>query len=155
IQVMLTVRFAVCSLLFFVASQSWAADAGSPQTLRYTISMNGRIAGSETDTYYPDGRVDSAYEYNDRGRGPKVSAHYVLSADGSPLRMDAAGNDYYKAPVDEHFALEPGKAHWKSTSEDGQSQTPGFYISNNGASAELAFLVAALLDAKGAAVKLL
>ena len=93
-RIMSTLRFALCSLLVFAGFSSWAADAGSPQTLRYTISMNGRLAGSEVDTYYADGRVDSAYEYNDRGRGPKISAHYVLSADGSPSRMDATGNDY-------------------------------------------------------------
>jgi len=154
-RVMLTLRLAVCSLLVLVSSQLWSADTSSPQTLRYTISMNGRAAGSETDTYFPDGRIDSAYEYNDRGRGPKISAHYVLGGDGLPLRMDASGNDYLKAPVDEHFSVEQGQAHWKSTSEDGHSQVQGFYVSNHGPQAEMAFLVAALLNAKGSAVKLL
>jgi imidazolonepropionase-like amidohydrolase len=65
------------------------------------------------------------------------------------------GNDYLKAPVDEHFSIEGGAAQWKSTSENGQAPAPGFYISNNGPAAEMALLAAALLKAKGAPVKLL
>jgi hypothetical protein len=37
-----------------------------------------------------------------------VSAHYVLGSDGLPQRIDITGNDYLKAPVDEHFAIENG-----------------------------------------------
>ncbi|MGA3211929.1 MAG: amidohydrolase family protein [Terriglobales bacterium] len=132
----------------------WAADAAAPQTLRYTILSNGKTAGSEVDVYGPEGHVDCAFEYNDRGRGPKIAAHYIVAADGLPVRTDVTGNDYLKAPVDEHFAIADGVAHWKSTSEDGKAPAPGFYISNNGPSAELALLVAALQKAKMAPVKL-
>jgi imidazolonepropionase-like amidohydrolase len=132
-----------------------SAGGAAAQTLRYTILSNSRIAGSEVDTYGPNGRIDSMFEYNDRGRGPKIAAHYVLRADGLPSGTDITGNDYLKAPVDEHFFIENGVAHWKSTSENGKSSTPGFYISNNGPAAEMALLVAALLKAKGAPVKLL
>ncbi len=45
-------------------------------------------------------------------------------------------------------------ARWKSTSENGQAPAPGFYVSNNGPTAELAMLVGALLKANGAPVKL-
>ena len=107
------------------------------------------------DTYGPGGLVDSTFEFNDRGRGPKVAAHYVLRADGLPSRTDLTGNDYLKAPVDEHLLLQNGAFHWKSTAEKGQASAPGFYISINGPAAEAAFLVAALLKAKGAPVKLL
>lgn len=136
----------VCALFLCTASA---------QTLRYTIISNGKTQGSEVDSYGPNGQVDSTFEFNDRGRGPKVAAHYVLSANGLPQRTDITGNDYLKAPVDEHFAVEAGSAHWKSTSETGESRSPGFYISNNGPAAENAFLVAALQKAKGAPVKLL
>jgi len=71
------------------------------------------------------------------------------------LRTDITGNDYLKAPVDEHFAMEGDSAHWKSTSEDGRSAAPGFYISTSGPGVEFVLLVDALLKAKGAAVKLL
>jgi hypothetical protein len=130
-----------------------AAVAGS-QTLRYSIVSNGNVAGSEVDTYLPTGRVESTFEFNDRGRGPKISAVYLLDANGMPLRVDETGNDYLKAPVDEHFELQDGVAHWKSTAENGQAPAGGFYVSNNGAAAELAFLVAALEKAHGAPLHL-
>lgn len=141
-------------LVLVLVSHLWA-DNAAPQTLRYTILSNSRMAGSEVDIYGPGGRIDSTFEYNDRGRGPKIAAHYVLRPDGLPSLTDITGNDYLKAPVSERFSIENGVAHWKSTSENGQASTPGFYISNNGPAAEMAFLVAALLKAKGAAVKLL
>jgi len=106
------------------------------------------------DTYGPGGHIDSTFEFNDRGRGPKIEAHYILASDGSPLRTDITGNDYLKAPVDEHFAVEAGVGHWKSTSENGHAPAPGFYVSNNGPAAESAFLVSALLKAKEAPVTL-
>jgi hypothetical protein len=115
---------------------------------------NGKTAGSEVDTYGPGGHIDSTFEFNDRGRGPKIEAHYILASDGSPLRTDITGNDYLKAPVDEHFAVEAGVGHWKSTSENGHAPAPGFYVSNNGPAAESAFLVSALLKAKEAPVTL-
>src|SRR5271167_3513026 len=142
------------ALLSFV-SHLWAADAVAPQTLRYTILSNGRTAGSEVDVYNPGGHIDCTFEFNDRGRGPKIAAHYIVAVDGLPLRVDETGNDYLKAPVDEHFAVKDGIAVWKSTSENGQAPAAGFYISNNGASAESAFLVRALLNAKGVPMKLL
>jgi hypothetical protein len=142
-------------LLLMCAWYSIALDASGPQTLRYTIASNGNAAGSEVDTYLPDGRVESKFEFNDRGRGPKISAVYVIDPNGLPLKVDETGNDYLKAPVDEHFEVKGGNANWKSTAENGQAPAGGFYISNNGPAAELAFLVAAIEKAHGAPVRLL
>ena len=139
---------------FLILSLLSAAFARAQQTLRYSIVSNGRNAGSEVDAFSADGRIDSAFEFNDRGRGPKIEAHYIVAADGTPLRTDITGNDYLKAPVDEHFSIEADAGHWKSTSENGQAPAPGFYISNNGPASETAMLVAALLKAKGTPVKL-
>jgi imidazolonepropionase-like amidohydrolase len=151
---MRTPRLAVF-LFACTAAPLWIASAAAQETLRYKIISNETVAGTEVDKFSADGRIEISFEFNDRGRGPKISAKYVVVANGFPQRADISGNDYLKAPVDEHFAFEQGRAHWKSTSEDGSSQTEGFYISNNGPSAELALLVAALAKAKGAPVKLL
>ena len=150
---MFTLRLALLSLLVCVLRP--LAAAAESQTLRYTVVSNGKLAGSEVDTYLPGGRVESAFEFNDRGRGPKVSAVYGLDSNGMPSKVDETGNDYLKAPVDEHFEVKDGIAHWKSTTEDGQGPAGSFYVSNNGAAAELAFLVTALEKAHGAPVHLL
>jgi hypothetical protein len=151
---MFVIRLALIQALLLAVSQSWAGDAVAPQTLRYTIQSNGKTAGSEVDVFGPGGHLDSTFEFNDRGRGPKVAAHYVVGSDGLPLHTDVTGNDYLKAPVEEHFAIEDGMAHWKSTSENGQAPAPGFYVSNNGPAVESALLAVALLRAKEAPVKL-
>jgi hypothetical protein len=132
----------------------WTPDASVLETLRYTVVSNGKTAGSEVDTYGPGGHIDSTFEFNDRGRGPKIEAHYTFASDGSPLHVDITGNDYLKAPVDEHFSVEEGVGRWKSTSENGQASAPGFYVSINGPAAESALLVGALLHAKDAPLRL-
>ena len=133
----------------------WTSAAIAQETLRYAIVSNGKTQGSEVDVFGWDGRIDSAFEFNDRGRGPKITAHYVVGAGGMPSRTDITGNDYLKAPVDEHLAVENGNARWKSMSEDGTAKAGGFYISNNGPAAESALLVAALLKAKNGPLRLL
>src|SRR5260370_40215137 len=148
-----TPRLALLSLLVCVLRR--LAAAAESQTLRYTVVSNGKLAGSEVDTYLPGGRVESAFEFNDRGRGPKVLDVYKLDSNGMPSKVDETGNDYLKAPVDEHFEVKDGIAHWKSTTEDGQGPAGNFYVSNNGAAAELAFLRTALEKAHSAPVHLL
>lgn len=66
----------------------------------YTILMNHAVAGTEVDTYGDRGIPDSTFEFNDRGRGPKITAHYVFAPTGVPVATDVTGNDYLKAPVD-------------------------------------------------------
>jgi len=146
-------RRSSCPLTF--AASAAVSAAQLPLTLQYTILSNGKPAGGATGIYNAGGRVDSSYEFNDRGRSPKISAHYLLGSNGWPSRIDITGVDYLKAPVDEHFAAENGQAHWKSTSENGKAPAEGFFASNNGSSAETAFLVAALMKAKGSHLKLL
>src|SRR5579872_372277 len=119
------------------------------QTLRYTVVSNGKNTGSEVDTFTPDHHVDSTFEFNDRGRGPKIVGHYELGADGRPLRVDLTGVDYLKAPVDEHLLVDAGRSKWQSTAEKGEAAAGGFYVSLNGSPSELSFLVAALVKAKG------
>lgn len=140
-------------VLFFAAPVR-VEHAAEQETLRYAILSAGHAAGIEVDTFGPGGQIASTFEFNDRGRGPKIAAHYLLGPDGFPSRTDITGNDYLKAPVDEHFAVENGRAHWKSTSEDASANPGGFYVSNNGPVVEAAMLAGTLAKAKGAPVKL-
>src|ERR1700682_3992741 len=151
---MFSIRIVALLSSLLASSLVGAEDAASSQTLRYFVISNGKTEGSEVDTYSAGGHLDSTFEFNDRGRGPKIAAHYLIGADGLPLRTDVTGNDYLKAPVDEHFTVEDGVAHWKSTSEKGQGPASAFYVSNNGPAAEPALLARALLQAHGGSVRL-
>ena len=135
-------------------SSALAQQATAPQTLRYSFLSNGTKAGSEVDTFSAGGRVDSAFEFNDRGRGPRVEAHWMLDASGMPQRVDVTGVDYLKAPVDEHFSVAQGEAEWKSTSEHGHAPAGRFYVGVNTSPVEAALLVQRLARAGAAGVPL-
>jgi imidazolonepropionase-like amidohydrolase len=122
-----------------------ASAAPGARTLRYVVLANGQPIGSEVDVVDKHGAVDSDFEFNDRGRGPKIHAHYEFSADGLPLRVVVSGVNYLKAPVDERLLAGAGGLQWKSSSSTGRSQGRGFYVSSDGSSGvELAALVGAL-----------
>src|ERR1700680_3962916 len=98
-------RLTSLSVFVFAVSLLSTTDAVALQTLRYTIVSNGKTAGSEVDSYSADGHIDCRFEFNDRGRGPKIEAHYTVAPDGWPLRTDIPGNNNRKPPVQEHFSL--------------------------------------------------
>ena len=129
----------------FVAAAGVARAAESGRTLRYVVLSNGQPVGSEIDVVDQYGAIDSDFEFNDRGRGPKTHAHYEFSADGLPLRVAVTGVNYLKAPVDEHLLAGSGGLQWASTSSHGKSQSRGFYVTEDGTGGvELAALVGAL-----------
>ena len=132
------------------------AGASRPaERFAYTILMNHAVAGTEVDTYGDSGVIDSTFEFTDRGRGPKIAAHYLLAPTGVPVATDLTGNDYLKAPVDEHFKVVAERGQWRSTSEQGEGVASSFYVSNNGPVVETAVLVAALLKANNHTLALL
>jgi imidazolonepropionase-like amidohydrolase len=124
---------------------------------RYTVILVGNKAGFETSARKPDGSLELYYEFNDRGRGPKVTEQVVLDSNGIPIRVENTGNDYLKAPVEEHFSLKDGTASWKNRAEDGQKVVSGraFYLSIAGVPEEAAILARALLAAPGGRLPLL
>ncbi len=132
------------------SAQSIPAPA-SKDPLRYTVTIAGNKAGFETSTRNPDGSLQFYFEFNDRGRGPKITEHVVLDPSGIPTQIDNTGNDYDKVPVDEHFTLQNGSATWKNRAEQGQKQAPAkaFYVSLSGAPEESGLMARALLAAGG------
>jgi len=140
-----------CGVLLQAATAQSIPASASQQPIRYTVIMAGNKAGFGTSTRNPDGSLQLYFEFNDRGRGPKVTEHVVLDASGIPTQIDNTGNDYDKAPVDEHFTLQNGSATWKNRAEQGQKPTPAkaFYVSLSGTPQETDLMVHALLAAGG------
>ena len=133
------------------------APARARQETRYTVLMVGKPAGFQTSTVRPDGALEFAYEYSDRGRGPKYRTTVRLDARGLPVSLDTSGNDYLKAPVAETYTFEGGVARWKNAAEAGEKKLDAnaFYTSINGAPEEFALLARALLKAPGGRLPLL
>jgi len=118
---------------------------------RYTVELAGNRAGLATARAGDGGAWTIGYEFNDRGRGPKVTVQVALDRRGLPVRLDVTGNDYQKNPVAEHFEWLEGKASWKNPAEEGQRDVDGraFYVDMEGSPLELGLLARALLAAGG------
>lgn len=136
----------------------WAAAvlADTGQT-RYTVLMIGKPAGVQTSLVKPDGTHELTYEYNDRGRGPKLTSRQRFGRDGVPVSVETRGVDYLKVAVAETFSASHGVARWKNDAESGERKlaSHAYYVSMNAVPSELALLANALLKAPANRMSLL
>jgi imidazolonepropionase-like amidohydrolase len=149
------VRFTCALLLVIAAAAASPARAAEPQ--RWTARMTGNEAGFMTVERDADGTIRTHFEYNDRGRGPKVDSRLVLGPDGTPASLTVEGNEYYKGPVAERFSRAGGKATWKNRAEQGESASAAnaFYSSYDGTPNEIGHLVNAAARSRGGRISLL
>lgn len=125
-------------------------------TRTYTLIYGGNRAGHQTTEVVSSNELRIAYEYNDRGRGPKLSTRMLLDDHGIPLKVETTGNDYYKGAVEENFSLQDGKASWHNQAERGEKvSSEAFYISLNPVPEEIALLARVLLHTTGKSIQLL
>jgi hypothetical protein len=113
------------------------------------IFIQGNPAGTQTVERQPDGAVHAEYSFNDRGRGDHITATWKLDGSGVPIEYDGHGNDYMKAPIEEHFEIKNGRATWKNRSEQGDQAVVGeaFYLPMNAPPEFFGVLARALLKA--------
>jgi hypothetical protein len=113
------------------------------------IIIQGNAAGTQTVEAQPDGTVRAEYSYNDRGRGDHITASWKINNAGVPIEYDGHGNDYIKAPFEEHFEISNGRASWKNRSEQREQAISGgaFYLPMNAPPEFFGVLARALLRA--------
>ncbi|MGC2247895.1 MAG: amidohydrolase family protein [Terriglobales bacterium] len=134
------------------ASAIPALPADIPATAeRYSFLMMGNQAGQQAVWTADDGTLHLFFQFNDRGRGPKLTSVLKLDSNGIPISETITGNDYLKSPVDETFTNAGGIAHWKNTAEKGEKKisTPAYYPPLDGAPSEYGLLVRAALQNGG------
>ena len=121
------------------------------------ILIQGNAAGMQSVERQADGAVRAEYSYNDRGRGDHIIATWKLDGAGVPVEYDGRGNDYMKAPIEEHFELKNGRASWKNRSEQGEQALTGeaFYLPMNALPEFFGVLARALLKAPNRKLPLL
>ena len=133
-----------------LAYQLLRSNSGQLST-RHTdkIVIQGNPAGTQTVEAQPDGSVRAEYSYNDRGRGDHIIATWKLDSAGVPTEYDGRGNDYMKAPIEEHFEIKDSHASWKNRSEQGEKAVNGeaFYLPMNAPPEIFGVLARALLKA--------
>lgn len=136
-------RFIFVALIFAGFTQATLAQRTDK------IFLQGNAAGTQTVQHEPGGAVRAEYSFNDRGRGDHIVATWKLDANGIPTEYEGRGNDYMKAPVDEHFEIKDGRAKWKNRSEQGDQPGSGqaFYLPMDAPPEFTAVLARALLKA--------
>jgi hypothetical protein len=102
--------------LLLVSSLATAAPA------RYTFLTAAGPIGTLTVTRSGN-TVDNQWRVDDNGRGEKLDEHLELGADGLPVRWEISGRSNVGALVNERFAIEGGKAKWRSL--DGAGEADG------------------------------
>src|SRR5438034_976014 len=113
------------------------------------IFIQGNQAGTQIVEGQADGAMRAEYSYNDRGRGDHITATWKLDGAGVPVEYEGRGNDYMKAPIEEHFEIKNGRASWKNRSEQVEQAVTGeaFYLPINAPPEFFAVLSRALLKA--------
>lgn len=125
-------------------------DGVPSSAVLHSILMSGNAAGTQATWRGDDGKLHVFFEFNDRGRGPKIWTEIGTGPDGIPTSLVNTGVDYLKGPVEERFAVADGRASWKNKAEHGETAfAKAFYTSMYGPSEELAVLARALLAAGG------
>jgi hypothetical protein len=59
-----------------------------PKSAQKKTARNSTKAGFETSGRNPDGSLEFYYEFNDRGRGPKVTEDIVPDGQGIPAQLE-------------------------------------------------------------------
>jgi imidazolonepropionase-like amidohydrolase len=144
-------------VLAVIFAAAFAPVTGALADESFTVLMGKGPSGTMEVKQDPDGGRRTEYGYNDRGRGPETVTVERLDARGLPVSLTIKGVDYLKAPVDEHFALENGKATWESGADEGSGVAAQgrIYVPNLANSEDLAVLARALLAAPGHELDLL
>jgi Amidohydrolase family len=155
-----TFVIAVAVIAFgLLAYQLLRSNSGQLSTRGHTdkIVIQGNPAGTQTVEAQPDGSVRAEYSYNDRGRGDHITATWKLDSAGVPIEYNGRGNDYMKAPIEEHFEIKNSRATWKNRSEQGEKAVNGaeFYLPMNAPPEFFAVLARALLKAPNHKLSLL
>jgi hypothetical protein len=124
---------------------SFSTAVAADEARNYEWLTAGEVSGSLLMTVRDDNTRISDFQFNDRGRGPKIHEQIETGENGMIVSLQVSGHSYMGAPVDERFRVKEGMAHWQSTIEQGQAKAGAFYWASDGTFEQYAILVRALL----------
>ena len=136
---------------------SLSATASAQETIirHYDWITAGQVSGSHVLRINPDGSRVSDFQFNDRGRGPKIHEVIKTGENGLLISLEVSGNSYMGAPAEETFSVADGMARWKSTLEAGEASASGYYWANDGTPEQQAHIARALLASPNGQLDLL
>lgn len=137
-------RFVVLSAVpGFLCLFSFAAAADEMRMYEWLTA--GEVTGGLVMTVREDGSRVSDFEFNDRGRGPKIHEEIETDENGRIVSLKITGHSYMGAPADESFHVEGDVAYWQSPVDRDQAKAGAFYWANEGTFEQYAILARALL----------
>jgi len=112
---------------------SLPADIPKSAVIRMLLTDNTAF-GQDAIWKSADGTIHEFFQFNDRGRGPKIYSSYRVDGNGFFASEESTGVDYMKNPVTERFALTSGRAVGQNQAEheDAPNSAGKFYIDLNG-----------------------
>ncbi len=127
-------KYLFCVLTICLSNQVF----GLADTTRYTVITTEKISGKLLRWTEAPEKVSYYYEFNDRGRGPKLRVDIILN-EHHVVSRKVTGVDYFKGEVNEVFSISNGIAKWKNKIEDGQKSVsaPVLYSPLNSVPAEV------------------
>lgn len=119
------------TVLFLLGSPFHAFAA---ETVRYDFINQGKLEGGQTVVYGDDGSVQVDFQFNDRGRGPKIREEFALDADGLLGATTITGNSYLGAKVNERYTRDAKGARWTNGVDDAtrRDRVNAWYVSMHG-----------------------
>jgi len=141
------------ALVAFAGSSVLAAE----RIEKSSALLLGLPAGTAEARYADDGSISASFEFNDRGRGPKLEASYRVDAAGVPLAIEVKGNDYFKGEVHETYTRTGNQVSWKNAAENETRElsAPAFFLGLNTLPEDGVLLARALLKAPDGRLDLL
>ncbi len=128
--------------------------AAEPRSMTWDWVTAGSVSGSMRVEVNADGSRDAAFEFNDRGRGPKLREHSQVDENGLLVELEITGHAYMGAPVNERFNADGNTVTWSSTLENGQAEAGAYYWPSDGTPMQLALLARALLKSESGSLPL-
>lgn len=148
-------RLAVMPLALSLLLAPQLAAAQETLTRHYDWLTADKVSGTHVLVIEADGTRVSDFEFNDRGRGPKLHEQLKTGENGMLTSLQVSGHSYMGAPAEESFELKEGQAQWKSTLETGETSDSGYYWANDGTPEQSAHMARALLASPGQELNLL
>jgi imidazolonepropionase-like amidohydrolase len=144
-------------LILFLVLIGTSVVSGAQESRHYDWLTNGVKTGSLMVTTHTEGKTNTAFEFNDRGRGPSIQEQIHIGESGVVTELIISGHSYMGATVDENFIRTCESSNWSSTLEEGASKAPGtpFYLANDGSPYQLAILAKTLLARQDGEIDLL
>jgi hypothetical protein len=144
-------------LVAFVPGLLFSASLSAQDAVirHYDWLTADKISGSHVLRIEADGRRISDFEFNDRGRGPKIHEELQNDAAGLLTSLQVSGHSYMGAAAEETFSTRDGVARWKSTLEAGETEISGYYWANDGSPEQNAHMARALLASPDGQLNLL